>query len=112
MKFLFAILLFFVAQILAWFQSNSGILEGPFKDNYILIALVLGPIVSVIFAYATVLMYETMPLWSIRFITFSLGYLIFIPLTWYFLGEEIFTLKNIVSFTLCVLLMCTQFFME
>tara|TARA_R110000851_G_scaffold142683_2_gene281364 strand:+ start:1021 stop:1359 length:339 start_codon:yes stop_codon:yes gene_type:complete len=112
MKILIAIFMFLVAQILAWFQSNSGIIGEPFKSNYIAIAIVLGPIVSVAFAYATILLYESMPLWSIRFLTFSVGYLVFIPLTWYFLGEEVFTLKNVISFSLCVALMCIQFFMK
>ena len=112
MKILIAIFMFLVAQVLAWFQSNSGIIGEPFKSNYIAIAIVQGPIVSVAFAYATILLYESMPLWSIRFLTFSIGYLVFIPLTWYFLGEEVFTLKNVISFSLCVALMCIQFFMK
>ena len=44
------------------------------------------------------MLYETMPLWSIRFFTFGIGYLVFIPLTWYYLGEEIFTLKRFKPF--------------
>ena len=112
MRALYAILLFILAQVLAWFQSNSGIIGEPFKSNYIWIALVFGPIVSLMFAHATIMLYESMPLWSIRFVTFAIGYLIFIPLTWYFLGEEIITLKNIISFGLCVALMCVQFVMK
>ena len=49
MRALFAILLFTAAQILAWFQSNSGIIGEPFKSNYIWIAFVFGPIVSLLF---------------------------------------------------------------
>ena len=50
MRILFGALLFTVAQILAWFQSNSGILDEPFKSNYIYIALFFGPIVSLLFS--------------------------------------------------------------
>ena len=112
MKALYAILLFVAAQILAWFQSNSGIIGEPFKSNYVLIAFIFGPIVSLMFANATIMLYEIMPLWSIRFVTFAIGYLIFIPLTWYFLGEEILTFKNIISFCLCVLLISLQFIIK
>ena len=112
MKAAIAIGLFIVGQIVAWFQSNSGILSEPFKTNYVLIALVLGPIVSLLFVHATIMLYETMPLWSIRFVTFGIGYLVFIPLTWYFLGEEVFTLKNIISFLLCCAIISIQFFMK
>ena len=107
-----AISLIIVGQIVAWFQSNSGIIGEPFKSNYVLIAIVLGPIVSLLFVHATIMLYETMPLWSIRFVTFAIGYLIFIPLTWYFLGETIFTLKNILSFLLCCAIISIQFFMK
>ena len=112
MKAAIAIILFIIGQIVAWFQSNSGIIGEPFKSNYVLIAIVLGPIVSLLFVHATIMLYETMPLWSIRFTTFAIGYLIFIPLTWYFLGEEVFTLKNILSFLLCCALISIQFFMK
>lgn len=112
MKAAIAISLFIVGQVVAWFQSNSGIIGEPFKSNYVLIAIVLGPIVSLLFVHATIMLYETMPLWSIRFVTFAIGYLIFIPLTWYFLGEEILTFKNIISFCLCVLLISLQFIIK
>ena len=112
MKIVYGAMLFTIAQILAWFQSNSGILGEPFKSNYVWIALVFGPIVSLLFSTATIYLYEHMELWSIRFLTFGIGYLVFIPLTWYFLGEEILTLKNIISFCLCVLLMSIQFIMK
>ena len=112
MKVVYGAMVFAIAQILAWFQSNSGILGEPFKSNYIYIAILFGPIVSLLFAHATIILYEQMELWSIRFLTFGIGYLIFIPLTWYFLGEEILTLKNIISFFLCALLMSIQFIMK
>jgi len=112
MKIVYGVFLFIVAQILAWFQSNSGIIGEPFKSNYIYIALIFGPIVSVLFSQATIILYEHMELWSIRFITFGIGYLVFIPLTWYFLGEEVLTIKNIVSFLLCVLLISLQFIIK
>ena len=112
MRILCGALLFTVAQILAWFQSNSGILDEPFKSNYIYIALFFGPIVSLLFSMATIQLYQEMSLWSIRFLTFGLGYLIFIPLTWYFLGEQIFTIKNAISFVLCLVLISVQFLVK
>ena len=111
-RIIFGVVLFAIAQVLAWFQSNSGILGEPFKSNYVWIALVFGPIVSLLFSTATIYLYEHMQLWSIRFITFGIGYLVFIPLTWYFLGEEVFTLKNIISFLLCLTLISIQFLIK
>jgi len=112
-KSIFATLLFAIAQVLAWFQSNSGIIGGWMEQHYIEIAIVLGPVVSLLMAYATKSMFEGgITLWSIRFLTFGIGYLVFIPLTWYFLGEEVLTLKNILSFVLCVALISIQFFLR
>ena len=109
MKNLFYLFLLALAQVLAWFQSNSALLTGWVSKNYIFVALLLSPIVSVLFAYITKALYsEGWTLWSIRFIAFGIGYLAFIPLTWYFLGEQIFTLKNIISFILCIILIYLQ----
>jgi len=113
MKTIIAASLFVIAQILAWFQSNSGIIGGWLEQNYIYVALFFGPIVSILFATGTKMLYtEGISLWSIRFMTFGLGYMIFIPLTWYFLGEEVITFKNGLSFVLCIALISTQFFLR
>ena len=78
-----------------------------------IIAAAFAPVTTLSFAYGTKLMYDNMDsLWSIRFITFGIGYLVFIPLTWYFLGEEMFTAKNGISFLLCVALLLIQAFMK
>lgn len=102
-----------LAQILAWFQSNSALIAGWVADNYLFVAVALSPIVSILFAYVTKEMYASgWTLWSIRFIAFGIGYIVFTPLTWYFLNESIFTLKNIISFILCVLLIYLQVIMK
>ena len=113
LRFLIATIIFIFGQLAAWFQSNAGIVGGKLEENYILLALVLGPVVSLSFAVATRMMYqEVESLWVIRFLTVGIGYLIFIPLTWYFLGEEFLTAKNIISFCLCLALIVTQFLMK
>tara|TARA_R100001079_G_C4362599_1_gene115679 strand:- start:88 stop:432 length:345 start_codon:yes stop_codon:yes gene_type:complete len=112
-RFIIATIIFIVGQLAAWFQSNAGILGGKLEENYILLAIVLGPVVSLSFAVATRMMYQEVgSLWVIRFLTFGIGYLIFIPLTWYFLGEEFLTAKNVISFCLCLALIVTQFLMK
>jgi hypothetical protein len=113
MKIITSAFVFLSAQIVAWFQTNSVLLGGRLADNFLYVAIFLGPITSILFAYGTKMLYQELgSLWSIRFLTFGLGYLVFIPLTWYFLGEEILTLKNTISFFLCVALMAIQIIME
>ena len=113
MKLFYGIGLFIIGQIMAWFQSNSGIITEENATRAMFIAACFAPITTLAFAYGTKLMYAEMDsLWSIRFITFGIGYLVFIPLTWYFLGEEMFTMKNGVSFCLALLLLFVQVFMN
>jgi len=110
---LIAILSLMTAQTLAWFQSNSGILSGWFEKNALYIAIVCGPLVALLFSISVKTLYKAgLDLYSIRFITFGMGYLVFMPLTWMFLGEHLFTVKNTISFVLCVLLLLTQFYFK
>lgn len=113
MKLYYGLLLFIIGQILAWFQSNSGIIVEENATKAMLIAACSAPLTTLCFAFGTKLMYEEVEaLWSIRFMTFGIGYLIFIPLTWYFLGEGMFTAKNGISFLLCAALLLIQAFMK
>jgi hypothetical protein len=113
MRLFYGIALFFIGQTLAWFQSNSGIITEENATKAMLIAAVFAPVTTLSFAYGTKIIYaEIDSLWSIRFITFGIGYLVFIPLTWYFLGEEMFTVKNGISLILCSALLLTQAFMR
>ena len=113
MKLFYGIGLFIIGQIMAWFQSNSGIITEENATRAMFIAACFAPVTTLAFAYGTKFMYSEMDsLWSIRFITFGIGYLIFIPLTWYFLGEEMLTVKNGISFLLCVALLLIQAFMK
>tara|TARA_R100000388_G_C7225596_1_gene151539 strand:+ start:48 stop:389 length:342 start_codon:yes stop_codon:yes gene_type:complete len=113
MRLLYGIGLFIIGQIMAWFQSNSGIITEENATKAMIIAACFAPLTTLSFAYGTKWMYAEMDsLWSIRFITFGIGYLVFIPLTWYFLGEEMLTAKNGISFLLCVALLLIQAFMK
>jgi hypothetical protein len=106
-------MLLFAGQLLAWFQSNSGILAESEPNKAILIAAIAAPLTTLSFAFGTKFLYEEVEsLWSIHFIGFSIGYFVFIPLTWYFLGEEILTAKNIISILLCVTLLLVRAFMD
>ena len=110
---LFGMVLFFLAQTAAWFQTNGQLIHQWLANNVVLTSVILGPIVGTMFAYGTKAIYtETEALWVVRFLAFASGYLVFIPLTWYFLGETPLTLKNLISFLLCVTLICVQLFMK
>ena len=106
-------LMYSLAQTLAWFQTNGLLIHKWLAEHVVLTSLVLGPIVGVLFAYGTKAVYEqTEALWVARFLGFATGYMVFIPLTWYFFGESPLTTKNIISFLLCVMLIGVQLFVK
>tara|TARA_Y100001972_G_scaffold123329_1_gene170409 strand:+ start:2776 stop:3117 length:342 start_codon:yes stop_codon:yes gene_type:complete len=113
MRLLYGLLLFFTGHVFSWFQSNSTIVGEDMGHKALLFACLTAPLTTISFAVGTKFMYASLEsLWSVRFISFGIGYLVFIPLTWYFLGEEMITTKNIVSFLLCVALLMVQAFMN
>ena len=111
--FMICIALFALGQILGWFQSNSILLGEWLQKNVFLTCLLLGPPTALCFAFGTKALYDVLPqVYAARFLGFAIGYLIFIPLTWYFFNESPFTLKNTISFMLCVALISVQAFMK
>lgn len=113
MRIMLGALVFMAANAVAWFQTNSMILNKWASDNSLLIALILSPIAGMLYAHGTKFLYgELSSLWSVRFISFGISYMVFIPLTWYFFGEQVFTIKNVISFFLCVALISIQFLLK
>lgn len=111
MKLTYGALLFILAQVLVWFQSNGQFLWPWFKRNPLILSIVGGTIISYILILATRLIaehYDGM-IWPGRFIGFAIGMLIFSYLTWEFMDEGINT-KTMVSIFLSFLLICVQLF--
>tara|TARA_R100000008_G_scaffold74573_1_gene53443 strand:+ start:174 stop:518 length:345 start_codon:yes stop_codon:yes gene_type:complete len=107
------VVMYIIAQTVAWFQTNGAIISKWMGNNIILMSIVCGPIVGAFFAYGTKYIFEeTGKLWVARFLGFASGYMIFIPLTWFFLGETPFTLKNIISIILCCAIIAVQLLMK
>lgn len=109
-KFLIGVLFFTLGQFISWFQSNSLLLGGWIKDNFILATMILAPIISAFFALGSKYLYEYFEdLYAVRFIAFSCGYLIFIPLAYIFFDEVAWTPKNILTIILCFAIIAIQF---
>lgn len=103
--------LFFLGQILGWFQLNSQFLSDWWKDKPFLSAVILGVPTSVAFWYAWRTITEaTGSVWSARFIGSSTGLILFPILTWALLGESMFTFKTMICFSLAVLIILIQIF--
>lgn len=109
-KFLIGVLLFTLGQFISWFQSNALLLNGWLKENFLLATLILAPMISGLFALGSKYLYEYFEdLYAVRFVAFSCGYLIFIPLAYVFFDEVAWTPKNLITIALCLAIIAIQF---
>ena len=105
------VFLFVVGQIVGWFQVNSQLMWSWWSDKPLAAAVLFGVPTSVIFWYAWKLTATaTESVWSARFIGSSVGFIIFPVLTWFLLGESMFTLKTMSCLSLSVLIILIQIY--
>ena len=110
-KLLIGIFLFFVGQILGWFQLNSQFLSKWWEDKPIAASLLFGVPTSIAFWYAWRAVSESLDsVWAARFIGSTAGFLIFPVLTWMLLGESMFTFKTMTCFFLALLILFIQIY--
>ena len=101
----------FLGQTFVWFQTNSQLVWDWWKDKPVIAALFSLWLIALSFWYGTKYIYEaTGELWTARYVAFGISYLIFPFLTYYFLGESIFTAKTMVCTGLAIIIVCIQFF--
>ena len=105
------IALFFLGQVMGWFQLNAQYLSEWWRDKPVLAACTIGVPTSIAFWYAWRMIVETTgSVWTARFIGSSTGLIIFPILTWFLLGESMFTAKTMICLSLAVLIIFIQLF--
>ncbi len=101
--------------VIIWFSSNGQFIKGSefFTKHSLAFAVCSGPFVAVLGYYGARLIYEAMAgsVWQIRFIGFGLSYLVFPILTWYLLGESMWTLKTGLCIALSILIILIQIYL-
>ena len=104
-----AIGIFFLNNILIWYQLNSQLVWDWAKGTKSMwIMSLMGIPISLIFWYATKIGYEGFGnLWAVRFMGFATSMLTFPVMTWLYLGETI-TLKTLVTILLAFIIMLLQ----
>lgn len=103
--------LFFLGQVMGWFQLNAQYLSDWWKDKPFTAAFLIGAPTSVAFWYAWRTIVEaTGSVWTARFIGSSTGLIIFPILTWFLLGESMFTTKTMICLGLAILIILIQLF--
>tara|TARA_B100000287_G_scaffold21753_1_gene21465 strand:+ start:330 stop:674 length:345 start_codon:yes stop_codon:yes gene_type:complete len=102
-------LIFFICNILIWFQLNSQLVwdwaKGPKAFWF---SALLGIPISIAFWYCTKIGYQGFgALWPVRFMGFATSMLTF-PFLTYFLLNETITLKTTITILLSVVIMIIQ----
>ncbi len=103
-------ILFFLNNILIWYQLNSQLVwEWAKTSKAMWFSALLGIPISLLFWYATKVGYQGFGnLWSVRFIGFATSMLTFPVMTYFYLGEVI-TLKTAITLLLAIVIMILQF---
>ena len=111
MKMCLGILLFIVGQIFGWYQLNLQKMYDWWSDKPLLSAILVGVPTSVLFWYGWKHISEaTNSVWTARFIGSSAGFVVFPILTWFVLGESMFTAKTMICLGLSILIILIQIF--
>lgn len=103
--------LMFLGQVAGWFQLNSQYLSQWWQGKPFHAAIILGIPTSMAFWYSWRLIVDaTGSAWTARFIGSSAGLIVFPILTWFLLGESMFTAKTMICFGLALLILLIQIF--
>ena len=102
-------ILFFLNNIIIWYQLNSQLVwEWAKTSKAMWFSALLGIPISLLFWWATKIGYEAFGnLWSIRFMGFATSMLTFPVMTYFYLGEAI-TLKTLITILLAIIIMILQ----
>ena len=106
---LITILIFFVNNILIWYQLNGQLVWDFWKTwKGITATLLMAIPITALFWWATKIGYEGFGnLWSVRFMGFATSMISFPIMTWLYLGEVI-TLKTGITIILAIIIMLLQ----
>ena len=101
-----------VLQVLVWVSANGQFSEYFKNYNTLFLCMALALPVSVCGYYGSKFLYASSEsVWSIRFISFGISYLVFPFMTWYLLGESMFTVKTLLCIFLSLCIILIQVFM-
>tara|TARA_Y100000114_G_scaffold157118_1_gene187185 strand:+ start:3307 stop:3645 length:339 start_codon:yes stop_codon:yes gene_type:complete len=111
MKLWIGISIFIVGQVFGWYQLNLQRFSDWWSDKPLMSAIVLGIPTSIAFWYAWGIIADEMgSVWSARFIGSCTGFIVFPILTWFILGESMFTTKTMICLSLSILIILIQIF--
>jgi len=110
-KLYIGILFFLFGQILGWYQLNLQKMYDWWANKALLSAITVGVPTSVFFWYGWKYISEaTGSVWTARFLGSTAGFVVFPILTWFVLGESMFTTKTMICLALSLMIILIQIF--
>ena len=109
MKLVFALFCLIAGHVLAWLQVNGPIFNDWWKDNILISAFIISPIIFYCSITYWSITYEWLQaVWSVKFIAYGVNIAVFSVCAYYFLGESLFTIRNVVSILFATLMILSQ----
>ncbi len=101
--------LFFIGNIIIWYQANSQFVWPWWKDRSVLAVLGFGVPASFFYYYGwTFAVREFDTLWSARLFAYALSYSAFPIMTYFYLDESPFKTKTIICIFLSLVIVAVQ----
>ena len=109
-QLMFGAFLFTLMHVGVWWGTNAQFIEGWSRKEALILSACLSLPITLLAFFASKQLYEALDsqLWAVRFVAFGISYLVFPILTWYFLGESMFTTKTIT----CIFLSCLIIYIQ
>ena len=112
MNLLLAVLILILCHTLIWYSTNLQLLDEWSTSKTLSISVILAIPISLLSYYGTHHGFKALgSLWSVRFLAFSLSYLVFPVLTWVYLKESPFSLKTMSCVFLSFAMIAIQVFL-
>lgn len=112
-KMIYAILCFIAGHVLGWYTHNLQFVNEFWKDKIVLPTILFGIPCLIAFWYGTKFAMEATPeLWTSRFVAAVFSYLTFPLMTWWYLGESMFTFKTMSCVFLAFCILLIQIFVD
>lgn len=110
---LYCFFCFLFLHIGVWFSANLQLVNKDLSGKSFLIMLALAIPTSILAYYGTRFGFTAFDqsAWGVRFFAFCISYLVFPVLTWWLLGESMFTMKTMLCVSLSFVILAIQLYM-
>jgi len=110
---IYSVLCFLMLHVMVWFSTNLQFIDAGWNAKSFWITLALAIPTSFAAYYGSRFGYEALgeSVWGVRFLAFAISYLTFPIMTYYFLGESMFTIKTMSCIFLSCVILFIQFFL-